>query len=430
MMRDVPTRYLIGLARIGLFAWFAVGCLFPLDLRAQYQIVRDGAGSEEPMARSLLLPYAFSTETLGIGVGGVGTHSPASAPESLYFGSAFATDNGSALGLIGATDLQIPGVDRFFVRFYSIGAHYTHMRVYVDGNPGYPDERSGSNESSAGNFIEVDAVDLQSDLEMRYILPIGHFRDAAIHTYITRNGILYDRPSGAESWNPFTSGRSSIILNPHYRRQFTDVGTDESYETLYFELQVEHDNRDFVPNPHRGFLWKAAVRHDPDWMARAGRWTVAEGEINGYVPLPATAGVRQQTLALSAWSAYTLSGKNVPYYARPSLGGFYRLRGYPSFRFHDRTAIHYSAEYRVMPDWQPLDEVELLDPLKIRWWQLVGLVEAGRVAPSMNTDLLHRDMKVDFGLGIRMMFDKSIGRADAMVSEEGFSIILMVGQAF
>ncbi len=398
--------------------------------RAQYSIVRAGEDPDMPVGRTLVLPYAFATETLGAGIGGVGTYGPPAAPQSLYYGTAFFTDNGSYLAALGASDVQFPGLERLFIRFYGIGARYTRMQVYVDGNPAYPGERAGSNESSAGNYIEDDAFDVLGDLEFRYILPVGHFRESPVHTYVTQNGVLKDRPSGAMSWNPIVSGRSSLVLNPHYRKQFADAGTDEAYETLYFELEYEHDNRDFVPNPHRGFLWKAAVRHDPNWVPGASRWTVAEGELDGYVPLPSPAGIRQQTIALSMWGGYTVDGEQIPYFAEPALGGFYRLRGYPSYRFHDRAAVHYTAEYRVMPEWQPLDSIKVLDSLRMRWWQLVGLVEAGRVAPAWNGEILYQDLKMDAGAGVRVLFDRTVGRAEVVVSDEGFSFIVMLGQTF
>ena len=83
-----------------------------------------------------------------------------------------------------------------------------------------------------------------------------------------------------------------------------------------------------------------------------------------------------------------------------------------------------------MPEWQPLGQIELLDPLMIRWWQIVGLVEAGRVAPSWDIGTLHSDMKYDVGIGIRGMFNSGIGRLDFVVSEEGVSFVAMFGQAF
>ena len=83
-----------------------------------------------------------------------------------------------------------------------------------------------------------------------------------------------------------------------------------------------------------------------------------------------------------------------------------------------------------MPEWQPFGSIDVLDPLMMRWWQLVGLVEVGRVAPAWNIDTLHTDMKYDLGIGIRGMFNTGIGRIDLVFSEEAVSIVAMFGQTF
>lgn len=413
-----------------------VGAAFfqTLETRAQH-IILEGDEEGPQRSRTIVVPYAFSTETLGFGVGLGGTYGPQSQPQSLYYGTGYITDNGSWLAMLGGYNLQIPHSKRLYIRPYGIMAHYTQMRLYVDGNPDYPNERAGSNESSKDNYIEEDAHEGTADFEMRYILPWGHYRENPIHTYVTRNGILKENPSGAEHWNPLESGQSTAIFRPYYRKIFTDV---EELETLYFEFAFEHDNRDFVPNPHRGYKWKAGIQHDPNWLDATRRWTSLEGEIDAFIPLPEASWIRQQTIALSWWSAYApsfdpgsteLDGKP-PFFTGPTLGGFWRLRGYPSNRFHDKSAIHYAAEYRIMPEWQPLGEIDLLDPLMIRWWQVVGLVEIGRVAPKWEFRELHTDMKYNFGAGIRGMFDKGIGRLDFVFSDEGLSIVAMFGQTF
>jgi len=409
-------------------------CFQVTEVTAQY-VIREGDETGRIKSRTILVPYAFSSETLGFGLGIGGSYGPQSQPQSLYYGTVYATDNGSSYGLVGGYDLQIPGIERLFIRPFLSAGHFTQMRLYVDGNPAFPNERAGSNDSDADHFIEEDAYEATVDLEMRYTLPWGHYRDNAIHTYITRNGILKENPGGAESWNPLESGQSTLLFKPYYRKQFTDI---KELETLYFQLGYEHDNRDYKPNPHRGYLAKTSVSHDPDWLNNTRRWTTLEGEIDGYIPLWDTRWSRQQTLALSWWTAHAPSydtsstdtdGKP-PYFTGATLGGFWRLRGYPSDRFHDKSAIHYSAEYRVMPEWQPFGKIDLLDPLMIRWWQVVGLVEVGRVAPEWDFETLHTDMKYDVGIGIRGMFDTGIGRIDLVVSDEGFSFVAMFGQTF
>ncbi len=404
-----------------------------LEAAAQYKI-REGGEEGVLKSSSIIVPYAFSTETLGVGVGVGISYGPKG--ESYYYSTAYATDNGSSFFVLGGNNLRLPRIDRLHLRPWLSVGHYTRMRVYVDGNPGFPDERAGSNESSKDNYREEDANDIIADFEFRYTLPWGHYRDTAVHTYITQNGILKENPSGAESWNPLKSGQSSILFEPYYRKQFTDV---EGKETLFLKLGYKHDNRDFIPNPHRGYLLKTSISHDPDWLADSRRWTSLDGEVDGFLPLPETSWIRQQTLALSAWTAYSPTynvdsdsedNGSPPYFTGPTLGGFWRMRGYPAYRFHDKAAIYYSAEYRLMPAWQPFGKIDLLDPLKIRWWQVVGLVEAGRVAPSWDLETLHSDMKYDYGIGLRGMFYASVGRLDFVVSDEGFAFSAMLGQTF
>jgi len=406
----------------------------PVSSEAQY-IIRQGDKAGEINRRTIILPYVFSSETLGLGVGLGGSYGPESQPQSTYYGTIYGTENGSWLGMLGGYNLQMPGLERLYIRPHIIASRASEMRLYIDGNPDYAAERAGSNESSENNYIQKDAHDLIIDLQLRYILPWGHYRTEPVHTYITRNGTLHKNPSGAESWNPLKSGQSAIIFRPYYRNIFSD---EEEGETLYFELGFNHDNRDYIPNPHRGYQLKIGISHDFDWLEDTRSWTSIDGEIDAFIPLWDTSWSRQQTLALSWWAAYAPSydsrtvsntGKP-PYFAGPTLGGYWRLRGYPAYRFHDKAAIYYGAEYRVMPEWQPFGAIELLDPLQIRWWQIVGLLEAGRVAPSWDIGTLHTDMKYDVGIGLRGMFYTGIGRLAFVVSDEGFSLVAMFGQTF
>ena len=400
---------------------------------AQY-IMRD-VNEEEPIReKSYLLPYAFSTETLDFGAGLAASYGPLS--ESIYFATAFYTANNSCYGMIGGRDVRVPFVDRLHVNPWISAGHYTHMRIYIDGNPHYSDERAGSNDSDEDNYIEEDANDIIADFPFRFTLPIGTLQDSAVHTYVVENGMLKSNPSGGESWNPLKSGISTLIFRPYYRKQYTD---EKNGETLFGQLGYELDNRDYIPNPHKGYLFSFNIAHDPGWLADSRRWTSLDAELNGYIPLWDTSWSRQQTLALSVWSAYsptydsdsTSDGNGEPpYFTGPTLGGFWRMRGYPVGRFHDKSALYYSAEYRLMPEWQPFGDISVLDPLKIRWWQVVGLVELGRVAPSWDFSTLNQDMKYDYGVGLRGMFDTLIGRIDFIFSDEGFVFSAMFGQTF
>jgi len=71
------------------------------------------------------------------------------------------------------------------------------------------------------------------------------------------------------------------------------------------------------------------------------RWTL---DLRQYVPFFG----RTRTIALRAWmsSSDADAGHDVPFYLQPTLGGSYSLRGFPSFRFRDRSAAVLQAEYR------------------------------------------------------------------------------------
>lgn len=93
--------------------------------------------------------------------------------------------------------------------------------IYVgpDGNPDFPDERAGSNDSDKDNFIEGDGWDNFFRLRFKYLLPIGHGKDTIINTYVVDRGMLKSGATGAKSWNPMTSGRTYFELLPFYRWQ-------------------------------------------------------------------------------------------------------------------------------------------------------------------------------------------------------------------
>ena len=95
---------------------------------------------------------------------------------------------------------------------------------------------------------------------------------------------------------------------------------------------------------------------------------------------------RARTLALRVVlaSADAESGNDVPFYLQPVLGGAYTLRGFRTFRFRDRSAALFQAEYR---------------------WRINELVhgalfyDTGAVAPTLS-DL--GKLERDYGFGIRI----------------------------
>ena len=73
----------------------------------------------------------------------------------------------------------------------------------------------------------------------------------------------------------------------------------------------------------------------------------------------------QQVLAFNFWTADTLSEAPPPHYYGVTLGGLYRLRAYPIERFHDNSAIYYSAEFRTIPKSDLLRNIGFLEFAKL-----------------------------------------------------------------
>lgn len=145
-------------------------------------------------------------------------------------------------------------------------------------------------------------------------------------------------------------------------------------------------------------------------------------------------------IGFNFWTAYSPSwdvqadgsiDNRPPAYTGATLGGIWKLRGYPSQRFSDKAAIYYGLEWRLIPRWNPFSRSEWLQRhLGIQWIQVVPFCELGRVAPSWNMEELHRDMKWSLGLGIRAWAKGIVARIDAASSEEGFKLQMMVGHPF
>jgi hypothetical protein len=402
-------------------------------------ILRDVREADKVKPLPLVIPYAFYSKTydLALGVGAGVTGYP--QEQARLFGTLFGTTNSSFVLGLGGSEIQIPFFDRVFMNPLFLAGRYTDYRAYVNGNPNFPGENAGANDSSQENFFKGESTYLRGDVQFWYLLPIGHGRDTVIHTFLLDRGILVSGATGGERWNPLDSGKTYFKATPFYRhRKLKSPSGDESFNTNGLKLAVEYDNTDFDANPSQGSSQRLAVTRDFGLFDSSDTWTVVEGELSKYFSLGVTPTFRQRVIALNFWTADTPTWKEngsavsnqPPYYAGATLGGFFRLRAYPEYRFHDRSAIYYSAEYRVIPYWNPLGEINLLKPLEIDWVQLAGFVEVGRVANSWNLKELHSQMKWDVGLGIRGMMRKFVGRIDFAVSEEGGSVWAMIGQPF
>jgi hypothetical protein len=351
------------------------------------------------------------------------------------------TDPAGAVMLFGS-NLRPPGSERLFIDpILSLG-YFGSSDAYTDGNPNFTDERAGSNESHEGNFVEGSGVDNLARVRFKYVLPIGRGKDRVIDTYRVEAGVPVAGPECPTSFNPFTSGKTYLELSPFYRR--LEIDSDElptfDLATNGLELSLYWDNRDFYVNPTRGQSVRWKLAQDYGLADSSGSWSANQVEVDQYVSLGSNLEVRQCVLALDFWTAYspsweeladgTIDNRPPPFYGS-TLGGLWRLRGYPPQRFSDKAAIYYSPELRVMPEWNPfLGWPSLQSKLGVQWIQIVPFVDVGRVAPEWDLSELHTDMKWDYGLGLRALAQGIVLRLDAAKSDEDFAVRMMIGHPF
>lgn len=395
------------------------------------------------------LPYAFSTESLDTALGVAGGVSGTGRQRQMgAFGTLMGTTNDS-WSLIGVlNDYRVPGAGRLFLDSFLMLGRFTDDRVYADITPDPTRPRAGANDSDPDDFLSGVTEDIQFELTLKRPLALGSGRDDPVSLYRLDRGLLMSGPGGGERWNPLRSGKTTLAGKFFFRHRELDEGGDETedndvlfYDTNGLQLWLEHDNTDFPANPARGSRQKLIASRDFGWFDSTNSWTTLQADLSKYFDLGRSDWFRQRVLALDFWTSYSPSWETdeanpqiirhrPPGYLGSTLGGYDRLRAYPSGRFNDKAAVYYGAELRLIPEANPLRDLPILDYFEIDWWQLVGFVEAGRVGRSYDTDLFTDDLQFDAGLGFRLMAFRTVVRLDWAASDEGSSIWAMVSQPF
>jgi hypothetical protein len=406
-------------------------------------LIRDINDENQDGPNVFWMPYIFSTETFDLGVGAGAVVSGYPQEQSTMYGTAFGTANGSWRIWAGAYDLRVPYVDRLFFTPDISATRYENVQAYINGDPDFPDQEAGAHGSDPENYIRDSGWDGFIKLNFRYVLPMGHGKDHIVNRIKVDRGLRHSDPVGGTSWNPLKSGRSYIFVEPFYRSQGIELETGtREIKTSGARFEIMHDNTDFRLNPSFGDLKRLAVTRDPGTQNSKQDWTWLEAEYQLYIPLGNPNNTHMNTLALTAWWSdiptwqLNQDGDDItrthapPYFEGSTLGGFDRMRAYPDNRFFDRSAVYYSAEYRVIPKWNPMRKVSILGTPRIDWVQWVFFAELGRVASDFDLEDLHTDMNFDAGIGMRIYAEGIVGRLDLSASDEGTTLIVMVGHPF
>lgn len=412
-----------------------LGILFGITLcgglfDASADIVVRELGRENGEPEPYVVPYAFASEAMGFVLGVGGGISGLPQEQNSFIATALVSDEDAAAVYAYFNDYQLSGIPRLFLDA-SVGlGDFPQQRAYLDSSPPGDDPPAGSNDSSSINYLDAAGYTNWIELDFKYVLDIGHARYTPINIYTLSNGLLVGGASGGGVFNPFKSGRSYIQASLfHHDRDYDDLDTSTRLRTTGFGFSFRYDNTDFQVNPSTGSTINLGVKHDPGYYDDES-WTVGEFEFSHYFKLPGNENSEQRVIAVNIWTAHTFSDQPPPHYLGVTLGGLYRLRAYPIERFHDTSAIYYSAEYRVIPKSDLLRKLTFLDFVNLQWWEIATFVEVGRVAPEWDFDELHDSMKSDIGVSLRIMANNDIGRLDLVWSEDDAAAWLMYGHPF
>jgi outer membrane protein assembly factor BamA len=387
------------------------------------------------------MPYAFFNDSFGAAVAYVYSVVGSPQPQSAFLTSAMAGTKGSAMAFMMGRDLQIYNVPRLFLDPIMSGGYFVENNAYINGNPEYAGSRAGSNDSDMNNYVTGDGLDVFFRIKFKYLLPIGHGREQIIPSYKINDGLLESGATGGESMNPMVSGRTFVELRPFYRsQQIKSDDINSTVKTNGVDLSLFWDNRDFPINPSYGNSHRVRVSRDFGAFDSSSSWSVLEAEADQYFSIGPSDWFGQRVIALDLWTAYSPTwevhadgsiSNNPPSYTGATLGGLFRMRGYPTQRFSDKAAIYCGSEFRMTLHRNPLiNWPNLQKHLGIKWIQFVPFFEFGRVAPHWTFDEFHHDIKWDAGASLRAMAKGLVVRIDVARSEESTNVQMMVGHPF
>ncbi|WP_244812646.1 hypothetical protein [Vibrio sp. B1FLJ16] len=371
---------------------------------------------------SAFLPFYFSTETLGNTFGIAGVAKGVGQPQAALFGMGLYSDKDSYLGFLSAFNYALSSNLVFSTQMYQ--ARFNESPYYLGVQ--------GSNNSSVDSQTITNGDEQKYKFEFKYLLPWG---------YVKEHGLkgAFQPVRDVSYASPLNSGVSSVIITPFYSSRALDIYNGEKEQATGFSFAYDWDNRNSTRNTTRGSHTSLVLTSGVDTSQSQDAWLTWEFQNSHYYALGALGNwFDQQVLAFDFYTADTPTWNRCdddicsrpPEQEQVRLGGLYRLRGYTAGRYHGRSAIHYSLEYRALPDWQPLEDIPVINYYDMPWWQWVAFAELGRVADEYNMKTLHKDMKWTIGGAVRLQVEGVVVRAElAKAADEG-TFRVMINQPF
>ena len=399
------------------------------------------------------LPYAFSSESMGLTAGVVGVFSGYIQPqmtivattfvgEDLEIGNEDSSESARAAGAVVAVDGYRPSFsERLFISGIGTYAYYPNQRLYIDGSND-SEQILDNNSSNSTTPVQSKGYNNWFDAHFRYVLPLGESRNNVLPKIQLQRGIAVNRDH-VGGGKPFVTGQTTLGTDLFYSKWSAESFSESpEINTNGVRLYLEHDNTDYGDNPSRGYTFGAELSVDFGLGNSTQSWNALEVDYSHYIELDNFSWTRHNVLALNLWSAYSpswddsetlheggvLKKHQTPMWEGARLGGWNRMRAYDNNRFNDKAALYGAVEYRFIPRINPLGE-QKWNPFPIDWFQVVLFAEVGRVDDKYSADLL-TDMKYDVGFSLRALAAKIPVRFEMAFGEEGSTMWVMLQQPF
>jgi len=215
-----------------------------------------------------------------------------------------------------------------------------------------------------------------------------------------------------------------------FPEQFAD---GDSLDRLLVQLSTRYDTRDSQQNPYSGWQVGAWVNGTPLMTdGRSGLVYGASGSL--VVPVPnllhdgGDANEENPPTDVIAVTAQIVdSNGDLPFWAKPTLGGRRRLRGYVENRWSDNAYWFAAAEYRfvTVPRGMAMNE-------RVRFERFGAALfyELGAVGPDLES-LDQSTVRDSYGFSFRVNLERAaIFRFDLGLSDEGSNFTATYGLSF
>ena len=400
----------------------------------------------------VVLPYAFSSESMGFTMGAVGIFAGYIQPQMSIVATTFIgeelevqhnnlrdPETERTSGALVAVNSYRPSFsERLFVSAIGAYGYYPNQRLYINGG----NDSEKDTDKNVATPLQTQGYNNWFNANFRYVLPWGESKNNALPKIQLQRGIAANRDH-VGGGKPFVSGQT-ILGSEVFYTKWTAEKFIESPElnTNGLRLYLEHDNTDYPTNPSRGYAFNAKVSADFGLANSTQSWNSVEVDYSHYIELNNFEWSRQNVIAVNLWTAYSpswndsetidggmLKEHQTPMWEGARLGGWTRMRAYDSNRFNDKAALYGALEYRIIPRINPLADLAW-NPIPIDWFQFVLFAEAGRVAEKYDVSLLLSDMKYDVGFSVRALAAKVPVRFEMAFGEEGSAMWFMLQQPF